>query len=81
MLDREVVREFLKEELSDLKINIPEDIPEDALVEAFCIFTEEDYYDWLKDNFKTFFNHGNPDWEWIREKIRKSIQNKGTTQL
>jgi len=30
---------------------------------------EDDYYKWLKDNFKSFFNHGNPDWEWIRERI------------
>jgi len=28
-----------------------------------------DYYEWLKDNFKSFFNHGNPDWEWIRGRI------------
>jgi len=25
--------------------------------------------EWLKDNFKAFFNHGDPDWEWIRERI------------
>jgi len=30
---------------------------------------EDDYYEWLKDNFKPFFDHGNPDWEWIRERI------------
>ena len=71
MLDRDVVREFMKEELSDLNISIPEDIPEDALVEDFCIFTEEDYYEWLKDNFKTFFNHGEPDWNWIRDRVKK----------
>jgi hypothetical protein len=28
------------------------------------------YYEWLKDNFKSFFEHGETDWEWIREKIR-----------
>ncbi len=31
-----------------------------------------DYYEWLRDNFKSFFDHGNPDWDWIREKIRPS---------
>jgi len=31
---------------------------------------EDDYYEWLKDNFKSFFDHGNPDWEWIRERAR-----------
>ena len=43
MLDREVVREFLDEEL-------------------------DDYYEWLKDNFKTFFDYGNPDWQWVKRK-------------
>ncbi len=38
------------------------------LVEAFCQYVEDDY-EWLKDNFKSFFNHGNPDWEWIRGRI------------
>jgi len=28
-------------------------------------------YEWLKDNFKSFFEHGEPDWEWIREKVRR----------
>jgi len=28
------------------------------------------FYEWLKDNFKSFFEHGNPDWELIREKVR-----------
>jgi len=24
---------------------------------------------WLKDNFNSLLNHGNPDWEWIKERI------------
>ena len=68
MLDRDVVEEFLDCELED--IEIPEDILKDDLVEAFCQYTEDDYYEWLKDNFKSFFDHGNPDWDWIREKIK-----------
>lgn len=27
--------------------------------------------EWLKDNFKCLFNHGEPDWEWIRENVRQ----------
>ena len=66
MLDRDVVGEFLDCELEG--IEIPEDISREALVEAFCQYVENDYYEWLKDNFKSFFEDGNPDWEWIRER-------------
>jgi len=66
MLDRDVVGEFLDCELEG--IEIPEDISREALVEAFCQYVENDYYDWLEDNFKSFFEDGSPDWEWIRER-------------
>ncbi|PKP56339.1 hypothetical protein CVT91_13420 [Candidatus Atribacteria bacterium HGW-Atribacteria-1] len=69
MLDREVVREFLDEELEE--IEIPDDIFKEALVDAFCKYIEDDYYEWLNDNFKSFFNYGVPDWKWIRERIKK----------
>jgi len=69
MLNREVVKEFLQCEFDERSIHIPKDIHWKALVEAFCQYTEDDYYEWLKDNFKSFFNHGDPDWEWIRQKI------------
>jgi len=69
MLDRKVVREFLDEEFEEMET--PEDISKEALVEAFCKYVEDDYYDWLKDNFKTFFNCGKPDWKWVRERIKK----------
>lgn len=69
MLDREVVEDFLDEELEG--IEIPDDIPKEALVETFCQYVENDYYDWLRDNFKTFFNDYKPDWNWIRESIKK----------
>jgi len=67
MLDREVVKEFLEEELEGIKI--PKDISKKILVETFCRYTENDYYEWLKENFRSFFNHGNPDWNWIKERI------------
>ncbi len=70
MLDRKVVEEFLDCQFKDMKLEIPEDISKDALVEAFCQYIEDDYYEWLKDNFKSFFERGNPDWEWIRERVR-----------
>lgn len=69
MLDREVLKEFVEEKLEKAKIDIPKDISINILVETFCKYTEDDYYEWLKDNFKSFFNHYNPNWKWIRERI------------
>jgi hypothetical protein len=68
MLDREVVREFLNDKLQAFEIEVPKDIREDSLVDTFCKYVEDDYYEWLKDNFKSFFNHGDPDWDRIRER-------------
>jgi hypothetical protein len=69
MLDRIVVEEFLGDKFKDIGLKIPKTIRKAKLVEAFCQYVEDDYYEWLKDNFKSFFNHGDPDWEWIRERI------------
>ncbi|MBU4483776.1 MAG: hypothetical protein KKG62_06690 [Actinobacteria bacterium] len=69
MLDREVVGEFLDEEFK--RMEIPDDIFKEAVVEAFCKYVENDYYEWLEDNFKSFFNYGKPDWKWVRERIKK----------
>ena len=74
MLDRGVVEEFLDGEFEEGDWEIPEDISKDDLVEAFCQYTEDDYYEWLEDNFKSFFNHGNPDWEWIRGRLTSEKQ-------
>ena len=70
MLDRAVIEKFLNEEFDDLDLKIPADISRSALVETFCHYTEDDYYEWLKDNFKSFFDHGNPAWDRIRNKIK-----------
>jgi len=67
---RDVVEEFLDCEFEELEIKIPKDISKEQLIEAFCQYVEDDYYEWLKDNFKSFFEHGVPGWEWIREQIR-----------
>jgi len=72
MLDQAVVEEFLDGEFEDSDIEIPSDIKKSDLVRAFCVYTENDYYEWLKDNFKSFFNHSHPDWDWIREKIEST---------
>jgi len=69
MLDRAVVEEFLDDKFEGLELEIPGDIEKEALVEAFCQYVEDDYYEWLKDNLASFFEHGNPDWNWIRGRI------------
>lgn len=69
MLDRDVVKDFLKEEFEDQEIKVPKDVKMKELVETFCLFVEDDYYEWLSDNYKSFFEGS--DWAWIREKIRK----------
>jgi hypothetical protein len=70
MLDRAIVEEFLDCKLKELEIEIPTDISNEQLVEAFCQYVEDDYYEWLKDNFKSFFGDGDLDWDWIRRRIR-----------
>ena len=70
MLDRTVIEELLDWEFEGLDLEIPEDIPREALVEAFCQYVEEDHYEWLKDNLRSFFDHDNPAWNRIIEKIR-----------
>jgi len=69
MLDRQVIKEFIEENLE--AIEIPQIIAFEDLVETFCKYVEDDYYEWLKDNFKSFFNYGNPDWNWIKERIKQ----------
>ena len=75
MLDRGVVKEFLEENLKDAEIEIPEDIDFNDLVETFCLYTEDDYYEWLKDNYKSFFSIGTIglafNWDEIRERIEE----------
>jgi len=70
MLDRGVIEELLDWEFEGLDLEIPEDISREAVIEAFCQYVEDDYYEWLKDNLRLFFDHGNPVWNRIIEKIR-----------
>ena len=68
MLDREVIKEFMEEEFAECNVEIPDDISEDILVETFCKYIEDDYYEWIKGNFNSFFD--GLDWDWIRERIQ-----------
>ena len=70
MLDRKVVEEFLSYEFEDSGWKIPNDISKTVLVETFCLYVEDDLTEWLNDNFKSFFNHGDIDWDWVRNRIK-----------
>lgn len=69
MVDRTAIKELLDEKFKEIVTERPQNISAEVLVETFCKYVEDDYYEWLKDNFRSFFNHGNPDWDWIRGRI------------
>ena len=69
MLDRDSVEGFLDTELGYVEMEIPHDISKGDLVDAFYNYIEAEYYEWLRESFMTFFNDGDPDWDWIREQI------------
>lgn len=50
MLDRAVVEEFLEEKFKEDEIKIPQDIKMTDLVETFCLYIEDDYYQWQNKN-------------------------------
>ncbi|MBU2446636.1 MAG: hypothetical protein KJ666_13855 [Bacteroidetes bacterium] len=69
MLDRKVIKDFLIEEFEDFN-PIPNDIDLDKLTEDFSIYTENDFYEWLKDNFKSyFFQRGDFDWSDVKGRL------------
>lgn len=70
MLDRSVVQEFLDWEFEEREWELPRDIDKVTLVETFCRYVEDDLSEWLRDNFKSFFDHGDPDWGWIKGRVR-----------
>jgi len=76
MLDREAVGNFLDENFTEINLEIPKDITRQDLIECFCQYVEDDYYEWLKDNFQTFFHHGHPDWDLIKEQIFSLSKNE-----
>lgn len=69
MLSYKAIENFLRQALED--VEIPGDISVEDLVIAFKRYCEQDSYEWLRDNFKSFFNHGDPDWTEIRRIINE----------
>ncbi len=71
MLDRQVVKGFLEDNLKDWTAKQPEHIDFNDLVETFCLYVENDYYEWLKENLRSFFcvSSGEINWGDITGKI------------
>ncbi len=77
MLDREVVKEFLEENFKESGKKIPKGIKKSDLVETFCIYVEDDYYEWLKDNYKSFFHslsQNKTKCNWVRGRIKHYLK-------
>jgi hypothetical protein len=73
MLNRAQLEAFLELMLKEKRIELPEDIELDDIVEAFCQYLDEDLNEWLKIKFSNFFPitsaEDTVDWNWVRENI------------
>jgi len=66
MVDRQLVKDFFKKEIEYDEIELPKEVPFDKLTEVFCDYVEDDFYEWLRDNYRSFFRN---NWDWIKERI------------
>jgi hypothetical protein len=69
MLYRKVIKDFLIAEFQNSN-PIPKDIDLDKLTEDFSIYTENDFYEWLKDNFKSYFFKTEFSWENVKDRLK-----------
>lgn len=69
MLNEAVVEGFLDCRFEDMELEFPRIYPNNALVGIFCQYVEGNYYEWLKDRIKSFFDHGEHDWEWVKKRV------------
>ena len=73
MINKQIVKEFLQSDLED--IAVPQNIDFNDLVDVFIDYCKDDYYEWFKDNARSFFRGNNGiDWDSIFEKIEKKKQ-------
>lgn len=73
MLNRAQLETFVEMMFKEKRIELPEDIELEDIVEAFCQYLDDDLNEWLKIKFFSFFlltsGEGNIDWNWVRENI------------
>ena len=67
------IPEFLHEKSNNCGIKFPKDIDLNELVEIFCLYVEDYYYEWLKAHAKSFFTVGSDgiDWDIVRDRMKK----------
>jgi hypothetical protein len=73
MLDRQVIQKYLREKFQECHYKLPRGISWIEFTEAFCRWTERDYYEWLKDNYKSFLDHAGPDSRKLGELVQKLL--------
>lgn len=73
MLNRSHLEEFMELMFEEKRIDIPEDIEIDDVVEAFIQYCGDDLNEWLKAKFSDFFllssGETSIDWNWVRQNI------------
>jgi hypothetical protein len=73
MLNRSHLEEFMELMFEEKRIDIPEDIEIDDIVEAFIQYCNDDLNEWLKAKFSDFFllssGETSIDWNWVRQNI------------
>lgn len=73
MLNRAQLERFMEMMFEEKRIELPEDIELDDIVDAFCQYIDDDLNEWLKIKFFNFFlltsGEGKINWNWVRENI------------
>jgi len=73
MLNRAQLEAFVETMFKEKRIELPDDIELEDIVEAFCQYLDDDLNEWLKIKFSAFFlltsGEGSIDWNWVRDNI------------
>ena len=73
MLNRAQLETFMETMFEEKRIELPDDIEIEDLVEAFYQYIDDDLNEWLKMKFSNFFllnsGEGKINWDWVRDNI------------
>ncbi|MBI4301552.1 MAG: hypothetical protein HY664_03000 [Chloroflexi bacterium] len=68
IIDELFIRDYLRERLEDDEIELPDGVSLDDLADDFMEYIEIDIYEWLRDNYRSFFRDF--DWEPVSKKAK-----------